>query len=416
MKKIVVLLAVLLLISTGCALRDPFAGYCEEGEEAQVICVPIEETDEEKEDVDEEKLDDEMEVDEEKEDIDEKIDEERKPTYREDINHAIERTYEEGDLVSFADIQAEDPDGRDVTITFGYPLNEMGEWQTQEGDAGKYTIEIIASDGIDETKAYVLAIVNEKRIPPEIVVDESITVLEGEEVIIDVRVIDYYDSDIKITFSGWMDSPRYQTDFGDAGEYTVTITASDGIDEVSKDVTVVVIEVNRPPVIEKPTYDIVALEGELIELDLNIYDPDGDEVTVTYSEPFDNEGKWQTDRGDAGTYEIVVSATDGEDTTSISFKVIVEIDNQPPVLEVPEVIEVDEGETVFIEVEAYDPDGDEVTISFSGWMTSDTYTTNFDDAGTYTVTVTASDGIDEVSKDVIVIVNDVNRPPVFVWD
>ena len=433
MKRIVVLLAVLLLISTGCALRDtrdPLSGYCEEGEEAQVICVPIEdeEVDEEKEEVDEEKeeVDEEKEeVDEEKEEVDEEkeeVDEEKeevdeeKPTFREDVNHAIERTYEEGDLVSFADIEAMDPDGRDVTITFGYPLNEMGEWQTQEGDAGKYTIEIIASDGIDETKAYVLAIVEQRRIPPEIVVDETITVLEGEEVFIDVRVIDHHDSDIKITFSGWMDSPRYQTTYDDAGEYTVTITASDGIEEVSKDVTVVVVEVNRPPVIEMPTFDIVAIEGELIELDLNIYDPDGDDVTVTYSEPFDNEGKWQTERGDAGTYDVVVRATDGEETTTVTIPVVVEVDNQPPVLEVPEVIEVDEGETVFIEVEAYDPDGDEVTITFSGWMDSDTYTTNFDDAGTYIVTVTASDGIDQVSKDVTIIVNDVNRPPVFIWD
>ena len=45
-------------------------------------------------------------------------------------------------------------------------------------------------------------------------------------------------------------------------------------------------------------------------------------------------------------------------------------------------------------------------------MTSDTYKTTYDDAGSYIVTIIASDGKTSVAKDVKVNVQNVNRPPV----
>ena len=51
-----------------------------------------------------------------------------------------------------------------------------------------------------------------------------------------------------------------------------------------------------------------------------------------------------------------------------------------------------EGETITISPTATDPDGDDLTYTYSGWMTSASYTTDNTDAGTHTVTVTVSDG------------------------
>ena len=90
---------------------------------------------------------------------------------------------------------------------------------------------------------------------------------------------------------------------------------------------------------------------------------------------------------------------------------VVESTNKPPVLRPIADITLNEGETVSLEPVATDPDGDEVTITYSGWMTKATYTTNYDDAGTHIVTVTASDGKESTSQDVIVTVSNVNRPP-----
>ena len=71
---------------------------------------------------------------------------------------------------------------------------------------------------------------------------------------------------------------------------------------------------------------------------------------------------------------------------------------------------------VEIDVTATDADEDVLTVTFSGWMTSNTYQTTYDDAGEHIVTVTVTDGIEEVSQDITVTVNNVNRAPVFIWE
>ena len=92
--------------------------------------------------------------------------------------------------------------------------------------------------------------------------------------------------------------------------------------------------------------------------------------------------------------------------------IVVKSLNKAPILKLEKEITVDEGQTITLTPEVSDPDGDQVTISYSGWMDSTTYETDYDDAGLHTVTVTASDGKVEVTQDVKVTVNDLNRAPV----
>ena len=61
--------------------------------------------------------------------------------------------------------------------------------------------------------------------------------------------------------------------------------------------------------------------------------------------------------------------------------------NLPPVLGQINDITVNEGATVVFNPTASDADGDTLTFSYSGWMTSSSYTTSYTDAGTHTVTV-----------------------------
>ncbi len=53
-----------------------------------------------------------------------------------------------------------------------------------------------------------------------------------------------------------------------------------------------------------------------------------------------------------------------------------------------------------------------MTYSYSGWMSSYSYTRNFDDAGVHIVTVTVSDGSLTDSQDVTITVLNTNRAPV----
>jgi prolyl oligopeptidase PreP (S9A serine peptidase family) len=149
-------------------------------------------------------------------------------------------------------------------------------------------------------------------------------------------------------------------------------------------------------------------------LNIDANDPDGDTVSISYPILFDDDGVWETARGDAGNYELEAEVSDGDAVTIVPVRVVVEKLNVAPVIENLEDIEVDEGETITLDVEASDPDGDEIFISYSGFMTSDTYTTNYDDAGEYEVLVSVTDGRFTTEETVQITVNNKNRPPVFV--
>lgn len=321
----------------------------------------------------------------------------------------------EGDLVEFPNLKATDPDGDRIAYTFSKPLDaKTGRWQTKVGDAGTYDVTITASDGKNEVEQSIRIIVDPKNRPPVIEKLADITVNEGETVDI-VPVVSDPDGDtVTISYSGWMKSNTYETGYTDAGDHLVTVSANDGTTSTKESVKVVVKNVNRPPELMS-LKDVSIKEGDKVTVVAKATDPDKDKVTVTFSEPLDNKGIWQTGDGDAGKYQVTVTATDGDLEVSETFTLDVESVNKPPKLVLAQkIIEVDEGETVRIEVSAEDPENDSVTIKFAGWMSSDTYTTDHEDSGSHKVTVSATDGINTVSEDVTVIVRDVNRPPQFV--
>lgn len=322
----------------------------------------------------------------------------------------------EGELVSFPNLQATDPDGDPITYTFTTPLDTSGQWQTQEGDAGEYTVTIIASDGKNEVSQQVRLVVEAKNKAPTITLTtpKEITVDEGETVKIEATAVDPDQDPVTLTFSGWMETPERETTYNDAGTHTVTITASDGTKETVEEITVTVNDVNRAPNLEV-LEELTVTEGDTVELSPTTTDPDGDEVAVTFGPPLGaQDGIWATQQGDAGTYEIDVTATDGDLNATKTIKVIVKSLNKPPVIQLAlPTINVEEGETVIIDAEITDPEDDELTITYSGWMNSNTYQTDYDDAGIHTVTITVTDGINTVTKEVTVNVVDKNRPPVF---
>ncbi len=341
----------------------------------------------------------------------EEIEEEVPEEVEEELPEEADIIVTEGELVKLAP-KATDPEGDIITFTFSEPLNENGEWLTEIGDAGLYKTIVIASDGVNEVSQEVTILVKPANKPPIMEFIEDIIVTEGDTVTIEPVVSDPEGDNIVISYSGWMTTSSYETTYEDAGEYIVTVTASDGVNEVSQNVNIIVNEFNRPPVMEKID-DMFLKEGDPVAVIVDATDPDGDELTITFSEPLDENGEWLTEIGDAGSYGITVTASDGISEVSQDFNIVVEAVNRPPVIEIEDIIELNEGETVVLEPIVTDPDEDEVEITYSGWMTSDTYETTYEDAGEHIVTITADDGINQVTKDVTVKVNDINRPPEF---
>lgn len=320
----------------------------------------------------------------------------------------------EGDLIEFPNLKATDPDGDPITYTFTTPLNKRGLWQTKEGDAGRYKITITASDGTNKVSQDIIIIVNALNKPPVLeIAEKTVIVKETEEVKLSAKATDPDGDEVTITYTGWMLGPVKTTDYRDAGEHTVIVTATDGKEKVQEEIKVIVENVNRGPKIEAIT-DIIITEGDKITIEPRATDPDADELGFVYSRPVDNLGVWQTKEGDAGKYRITVTATDGELEDQTSFYIVVQSLNKQPIIEVPaEIIYVDEGQTVKINAQITDPENDEMTITYSGWMTTDVYTTDYEDQGTHKVTIKATDGINTATKEITVVVKDINRPPVF---
>jgi len=161
-------------------------------------------------------------------------------------------------------------------------------------------------------------------------------------------------------------------------------------------------------------------EGDLIVLRPKAIDPDSDKITYAFTEPFNEDGEWQTAIGDAGSYFVAVTARDGKGARATeTVRVIVSRANRPPSIECSTII-VNEGQQVNLHdlCTVSDEDNEEVIVTYSGWMTSWRYDTTYDDAGIHTVTITASDRrknevLHTVKKDVMVTVKNVNRAPVF---
>ncbi len=204
---------------------------------------------------------------------------------------------------------------------------------------------------------------------------------------------------------------EWQTGRGDAGNYTVNVTVSDGEYEVSKELCFVVLSSNHPPVLS--VSGVTVREGEVARLSPRCDDEDGDAVTITY-EGVMTSPSWKTGYKDSGEYEVNVTCTD-TDGLSDSHTVVVRVldVNRPPklFLTTREVV-VRETETVRLKAGCTDLDGDAVTITYEGAMTRNTWKTGYEDAGEYEVNVTCTDERGaSVSESAHVTVLNKNRPP-----
>ena len=213
-----------------------------------------------------------------------------------------------------------------------------------------------------------------------------------------------------------------------AQDYTVTVSASDGVNTaVTGTFTISVTEpattppANSPPQITVPgnqTYE----QGETITaIDFKVTDEDGDEVTTTVSGA--PSGLSYTNSLLQGTvsasataqdYTVTVSADDGANaavtgsfTISVTEPATTPPANSPPEITVPGNQTYEQGETITaIDFKVTDVNGDEVTTTVSGLPSGLSYTNSLVQGTVsasatvqdYTVTVSASDGVNPAVK------------------
>jgi hypothetical protein len=321
------LIAVLLI--NGCAISDyltgksvdekPYSLLTEEGELTE-----LEEVDEEFDEVDEEF----EEVDEEFDEVDEVIE----PIPE---GETITIIVDENDFVSLS-AEAVDPDEDSIQFTYTAPLDEYGEWKTDYGDAGDYYITVTASDGELETSRQVLLAVNRINMPPVIEEIEDIIVDEGSTLIVTPKVSDPNGDEFTVAISEPVgDDGVWEIGYQDHGEYAMTITAVDIDDLVTEqEIIITVSRKNIAPLVEN-VYDIEIFEGETASVEPVVSDLNGDDITVTISEPIGDEGVWETAYTDHGVYEISVVASDGEtETVKVITLTVNDVNKAPQILDI----------------------------------------------------------------------------------
>jgi len=211
---------------------------------------------------------------------------------------------------------------------------------------------------------------------------------------------------------------------GTAG-INVTATDSGGLSSVvSFTVTVTTPVINQAPAVQ-PVGSQSLTAGTILDIPLDVSDPDGDPLTVSATS--DNDGivtalvvgnnSVQLNGVSGGSATITVRADDLKGgSASISFTAQVtaaQSANNAPTLDPLSDQTIDQGQSVDISVVANDADGDVVSVGVSAAPSGivavsavgNTVTVTGDNGGTATVTVTASDGKDSVSTTFDVTVN-----------
>ena len=198
----------------------------------------------------------------------------------------------------------------------------------------------------------------------------------------------------------------------------VTFTASSNDLETTKQVRIIVKDVNQPFALD-PIEDIVINEGEEVVIEPRYLDPDGDKVTFKYSGFMITNHK-QTSVGDAGQYVVQIDATDGYYKQRVFVNIIVRDVNQAPLFASLRPQSVGELQEVRIPLDATDPDGDKITFSANDlplgakiqkkefvW----TAVIGEGNKRDYIFDITASDGVASVTQQLHLTVTDVNQPP-----
>ena len=293
-------------------------------------------------------------------------------------------------------------------------INEIAEIERQleEQDNKELDLDSEEVDNLIEDSEVI-----EEVIIPELdepIVDDNlqiITVKENELVNLKVKVTDPDKDKVNYSFSKPLDQAgKWKTSYGDAGEYIITITATDGVLTTEKKVKIVVERVNVAPIISG-IKDLYADEGKTVNFEPEVNDPNSDAVTVVVSEPLKS-GTFATDHTSASECKIKVTASDGELETEKTFKLVVNDVNVLPEVKGLHDFNIKEGDIVKIEPQVSDLDEDEITLTISDPVGNDgIWETAFTDHGKYTVTIVADDGKDKVTKKVQIVIEDVNMPP-----
>jgi len=248
-----------------------------------------------------------------------------------------------------------------------------------------------------------------------------ITVNETDLVNLKPKAIDEDADILSYSFTPPLDEKgQWQTNYGDAGEYDMSVTVSDGQSSTSQDVLLVVKKRNIAPTIDsfapqEPSLTID--EGNSIDFSITASDLNKDQLTYTWN--LDNKKvsedstyNYKADYGDAGTHKIISIVSDGEAQTEKEWTIDINKVDRKALLDNLNDITVTETDIVKLPLPDFKKYNLDYTIS-EPIGNSNIWQTTYNDAGAYDVTITIKDRQFLASKTIKVTVKDKDRLPSF---
>ncbi len=297
-------------------------------------------------------------------------------------------------------------------------------WRPSFYDAGEYDALFTLSDGDSAVEHNVNIVITDINQPPEIVrnipnirvledtperqiiinLNEVFRDLDGDTLFFSVEAIDELQMEIR-----FIDGEPYLTyllSHNYFGESTVLVFADDRRmsychnDDINQNdprlirivelnptpqrdavvrvnFTFIVVPVNDPPEwVEFPRQPIFSREGEAVEFEVRAFDTDNERLNITLNRNglpnaarFEQIGNligrfsWLTTYNDAGVYTPIFVVSDGELSTRLEIRIIIENINRPPVIQQPTDRPIyrtvgGEGQELEINFIASDPDND----------------------------------------------------------
>src|SRR3989338_8731527 len=187
---------------------------------------------------------------------------------------------------------------------------------------------------------------------------------------------------------------EWQTTYGDAGDYKATVTVSDGENEVSEEVFIIVNKKEKKPTIDdfEPKGDSISInEGGSVKFKIAASDLNNDQLSYEWKlndEIVSNNKEVMFDTGyeDAGNYVITAMVSDGTSKTVKIWDVVVNDVDVNSVLDQIKDVTVTETETASLELPDFGKYGLKYSIS-EPLGNGNKWKTSYDDAGEYEATV-----------------------------
>ncbi|MBI3034691.1 hypothetical protein HYY71_00055 [Candidatus Woesearchaeota archaeon] len=216
------------------------------------------------------------------------------------------------------------------------------------------------------------------------------------------------------------ESGEWQTNYGDAGSYKSTIAVSDGINADSKEVLIIVKKREESPKIDSSApveYDLGINEGQSINFSVLASDLNKDILSYEWlvdgqRAAYGPDFSYQTTYYSAGTHRISAVVSDGTSTAGKEWQVNVANVDVESILNEVEDVSVNENEAVKLKIPDFEKYGLAYSIS-EPIGSKNEWKTGYQDSGAYQIEIRAEGKGFSAYKIVRVVVNDVDRAPVF---